>query len=1120
MERSELPLCAERVGQHPLLAHAPVDVEADCRNPQDGERTAGCGEIVELRRVAGSSGKPSGDRVAAHARFVEHHAEVGERTPNVADQALQLGWPSNGPSSRREVTEVVAGVRSLDQLGSSAVPYRDDRVQDARVGNGGCDGHRWPPVCWWTSIQPGRTPRSHRGAPLTFGHRESSVPNVSRQGGVDFRNLDLAERDDELDALAAAAFAAAAGQGRFLAIRGAAGIGKTRLLDAVGDSHQIRVLRARGLELERDFSFGLVHQLLDELMRRLEPADRAELLSGAASHCGGLFGEATPVVSDDPGFVTTRGLWWLLLALADREPLALVCDDIQWADPASLRVLSFVASRLTDAAILLVAAARGDQSGIDPMVDEVLLAAQQTLVPQPLTAPGTTALLTASLGKSVDPEFATAAQLACRGNPFLLTELAREFVFSGIEPTAREAVVISRMAPDSVSRSVLARLARGGSDVAEVARSVAVLGDDVLISDTAVVAGLDMDRVRRATSWLVESGIFRWSERLAFEHPIVREAVYGGIAPSLRTGLHSRAAETLAGRGVASDQIAIHLLHTEPARQPATVAILREAAQFAAAAGANDVAASYLSRALEEPADGDARPAVLADLARAEVLCGAPGGLDRLREAIAVAIDPTVEVELHSQLAASMLLMGEVDAAMRLADDFGAKLSLRSDSNVSLEARLEVEASMLSAAVIADATTWLAVAPRLELISLADVRSTPAGKPLLALRAFDQLRRGGSVAMANALALEALEDDILLARGPEFLPLMMACFVCFQTGLVDRAIEVLERAVAEAQERGVLAGYAFASCFLGVSRGMRGDSREGLADIEGALVAAREHDWVLIEAQCVAYYLLALTVMGDFEKAEAAMERAGLVGDLPSNSIADGVLQGRAELRLAQGRWEEAYADFMECGRRQGAFQDSPLIWWRSNAAIALARLGRRDEAIELATESLAINTRWGDAGAIGHAERGLGVVLGGDEGIELLQRSVERAEHGNQLDLCRSLLDLGRLLRQNRRRADARRVLQRCLTLVDRMGCVVIADEARAELAAAGGRPRNIVRTGVDSLTPSERRVASLAASGLSNPQIAQRLFVSRKTVEAHLAGCYLKLDISSRSDLPAALG
>jgi DNA-binding CsgD family transcriptional regulator len=163
---------------------------------------------------------------------------------------------------------------------------------------------------------------------------------------------------------------------------------------------------------------------------------------------------------------------------------------------------------------------------------------------------------------------------------------------------------------------------------------------------------------------------------------------------------------------------------------------------------------------------------------------------------------------------------------------------------------------------------------------------------------------------------------------------------------------------------------------------------------------------------------------------------------------------------------------------------------------------------------------RGGCPRAVGVALRAEGLLRSGDEGVRLLRDSVAVLEDSPaSLEHARALSWLGAELRRQGRRADAREPLRRALDIADRMGAERLAAEARAELAAAGGRPRRRRLSGVEALTPTERRVAEMAAGGLRNKEIAQALFVSRKTVEMHLGHAYSKLDIHARDQLASAL-
>jgi DNA-binding CsgD family transcriptional regulator len=193
---------------------------------------------------------------------------------------------------------------------------------------------------------------------------------------------------------------------------------------------------------------------------------------------------------------------------------------------------------------------------------------------------------------------------------------------------------------------------------------------------------------------------------------------------------------------------------------------------------------------------------------------------------------------------------------------------------------------------------------------------------------------------------------------------------------------------------------------------------------------------------------------------------------------------------------------------------------WRSDAALAHLALGARAEARALAAEEVALAQAYNAPRTLGIALRAAGLAEGGRRGIELLRQAVGVLEgSGARLEHARAMTDLRAALRRAGQRAESRETLRPALDLAHRCGALALTERARTELVAAGGRPRRLVLSGLDSLTPSERRVAQLAAVGLSNRDIAQNLFITTRTVEGHLTHAYHKLAITSREQLPAAL-
>jgi DNA-binding CsgD family transcriptional regulator len=229
----------------------------------------------------------------------------------------------------------------------------------------------------------------------------------------------------------------------------------------------------------------------------------------------------------------------------------------------------------------------------------------------------------------------------------------------------------------------------------------------------------------------------------------------------------------------------------------------------------------------------------------------------------------------------------------------------------------------------------------------------------------------------------------------------------------------------------------------------------------------------------------------------------------------------RAQLRIETGMPQRGVEELLQVGETVQLipFDNPGTAPWRRWAAEGLRLLARTQEARALVEDELALARRWGDPQTIGASLRVLGLVEGGRAGIGLLREAVDvLAATPAQLEYARALVDLGAALRRANQRTEARERLREGVDLAQTIGAFGLATHANAEIAATGARPRRVIPTGLDALTASERRVAQLAAEGMSNKEIAQPLFVTVKTVEVHLSHAYHKLEISSRAQLDTA--
>ncbi|HSI79947.1 MAG TPA: AAA family ATPase [Solirubrobacterales bacterium] len=929
---------------------------------------------------------------------------------------------------------------------------------------------------------------------------------------------ELLEREGELGRIEAAIDGACAGTGSIVLVEGPAGIGKTALLREARRIAAGRMgeLTARATQLEREFAFGIVRQLLEPPLRAAAEGRRRELLGGPAAHAAPALGLTDGGVGAEPGFATLNGLYWLLSDLAEEQPLLLVLDDAHWADRDSLRFLAFIAPRVADLPVLLLLAARSDDwrpdaalaaTASDPAASALMLA--------PLSSDASARLVAGVFDAPVHPEFARACHAATGGNPFYLRALVDELRRDRATPSEEAAARVLGLGPHAVSRVILARLGSLSAAAPRLVAAVAVLGDVADPGRAARLAGLDRDGARSAAAELADVSILEPGERYRFAHPIIRNAVYEELGPRERAGLHGRAVDLLGADPEFADRVPGHLLAVEPAGDPEVVATLRLAAGAALKRGAIGAAVSYLRRAVAEPPPDDSRAEVTLELGEAEAQLLDPDALGHLEAGLAGVHDPVTRGRGLAALGLARYLHG--DAAGAAAALREAIEPIPPGAGGTAEAYLLLTLFMAGRAVpaLVDDLGVLLEPPR----------TGSGGEPThaevargLAL-AFDAFLRG-----RREQALGRLDRaEALLAEISASLPetLMLGAFQCV-LGRYGGARSNLDVAFEYARDRGSPMLMALALEGRTHLRWMTGDLTGAIADAETRVrLGGREWD----PATTLVRVMLAICLVdrGDTEAASQAL-------DLPERAekLLPGMWgwlwlpYGRARVALARGDWEAARDDALAAGERLLEIQapTPEYLPWRSLAAQALVQLGERGRAAELAREELELAREMGSARAAGVALGALASIDRGGDELGLHQEAAELlAGSPAQLEHARALVGLGAAIRRTGRRADAREPLAEGMELAKRCGAVALADRAYAELRASGARPRKPSRTGLEDLTPSELRVARMAAEGMTNREIAESLFVTVKTVEFHLGQTYRKLEISSRDELGPVL-
>jgi DNA-binding CsgD family transcriptional regulator len=934
----------------------------------------------------------------------------------------------------------------------------------------------------------------------------------------------LVEREPELARVGAALAAVAGGSGRLLVVEGPAGIGKSSLLEAAcaqGRHRGLAVHAAVAGEFEHELGFGVARQLFESSLRGLSSREQRALLEGAA-------GLARPLLLPSSGSELTatlepaalmHGLYWLAANLSEGRPLVLAVDDLQWCDLASLGWLLYLARRLNDLPILLIVAVRSGE----PLAQGGALAALadselgERVALAPLSEGASAQLVRDGWVGDADDELCQACFEVTGGNPFLLRELVRALAAPALSGLADR---VRGLTPRTVSRSVLARLGRLPAEAGALARALAVLGGRSELRELLAVAGVEHGRGIVAMDALEREEIAS-GRPVRFVHPLVGAAIYGELPPATRSLEHVRAARLLAAAGADAGRIASHLLHAEPAGDAWVVEILRQAAREARREGTPEAGVPWLARALAEPPSGDERPLVLHELGAAELLAGrtASGSDSRaeahLAEAVASASGPQAKalatLDWGDALWANHRYVEAVEAFERgieAVGDTDSELALRIEAHAAAAARLDLSTAGL-------------VSRRLERFGR-EPPATPAGRLIAGILAIDRALAGDLVAEVIALAERMLEDGHLPSGhiGPQ-IPLF-ATNALLWCDRLDEASRLLDEMIAAARAGGSVRGVLVALCWRGLAAHRRGELAEAASDLATAVELDAEHG---SGGTAVTHAFLAEVLLesGDLDGAEQALARVVPPDELPDYVGWNYVLHARGAIHAAQLDFERAVEDFLSCGVRQERWRapNPSVIAWRSQAALAHLALGDRARALDLAGEEVRLARRFGAPRPIGMALRALGLVERCDRQIALLREAVAVLEGSPaRLEHARALAELGAALRRSNERAAAREPLREALELATRSGATPLASRAHNELLATGARPRKPLLTGLDALTPIERQAASMAAQGMSNPQIAQALFISRKTVEKRLSEAYRKLDIGSRAELATALG
>jgi DNA-binding CsgD family transcriptional regulator len=903
----------------------------------------------------------------------------------------------------------------------------------------------------------------------------------------------LQDRRSECETLDRLVEGVRAGRSGSLVVRGEPGVGKSALLEYVVErASGCRVTRAAGVESEMELAFAGLHQVCAPLLDRLEslPGPQRDALGVAF----GLSGGKAP-----NRFLVGLAALSLLSEVAAERPLLCVVDDAQWLDRASAQALAFVARRLVAESVAIVFAAL--ESGGE-------LAGLPELAVEGLDVGDARALLGSVISGPLDERVRDRIVAETRGNPLALLELPRgvsaEELAGGFG--LPDALPLSGRIEESFRR-------RLGALPAVTRRLLLVaaaepVGDPVLVWRGAERLGIGAEAAAPAAA----AGLLEFGARVRFRHPLVRSAVYQAASMEHRRSAHRALAE-VTDPEIDPDRRAWHRAHAARGPDEDVAAELEQSAGRARSRGGLAAAAAFLERAVALTLDPGRRAERALEAAEAKHQAGAPdaalellaraqvGPLDELRSARVALLRAQIAFAVRRGADAPPLLL---EAAKRLEPlDAGLARETYLDALAAamFAGRLTSGAGVLDVAEVARSAPPSPQTPRaadllLDGWVLQITEGYPAGAPMLkrAVRAF---RR----------------EEV--PRDEEIRWLAFACRTA--TDLWDdESRDVLStRDVELARDAGALTVLPIAlSSRIGVHfhAGELAEAASLVDEVDAVIDATGSH--------LAPYGALALAA---WRGREAEVEE--LIGTRMAELVARGEGVGltlihwaRAVLYNGLGRYEDALAAARQATERP---EDQPWFGWGLPELIeAAVRSGSPDRAagalLRLSEMTRASGTDW----ALGMEARSRALLSEGEAAERLYREAIERlARTRIRVELARAHLLYGEWLRRERRRLDAREQLHAAHTLLTAMGPEAFAARAARELVATGETARKRTIDTSDQLTAREAQIARLAHAGLSNPEIAARLFISPRTVEYHLTKIFTKLGIGSRHELHGAL-
>ncbi|MEY9907204.1 DNA-binding CsgD family transcriptional regulator/tetratricopeptide (TPR) repeat protein [Catenulispora sp. MAP12-49] len=880
-----------------------------------------------------------------------------------------------------------------------------------------------------------------------------------------------------------------AGRGGALVVRGEAGIGKTALLESVLTVDDVRILRVSGVEFETELAFAALHQLCSPVLDGF--GKLAAPQRDALSTAFGMGGEGVP-----DRFRAGLAVLGLLAEASTKQPLLCVVDDAQWLDQASARTLAFVARRVQNERVALLFAIR------EPEV-QWELAGLPELRLDGLPEPDALSLLRSRIRAPLDDRVRDRILGESRGNPLALLELPRSADLAG-GFAAPDAVPVS----GKVEASFRSRL-RGlppDTRLLLLAAAAETTGDSVLLWRAAERLGIGSTAATPAE----ETGLIAFGLWVRFRHPLVRSVIYRDAPLSDRRAVHGALAQAM-DDGEEPDRRAWHRAQAACGPDAGVADALELSAGRARARGGIAAAAAFLEAATQLTPD----PARRAERALAAACAKRDAGAgDRALELLAVADAGPCDASRHARGATLRARIAfdqarSDEAVARL--EYAANLTMGLDEAAARDIFLEALAGAVFVGRFTEGPRLLQTADRARTVLPAPSPARPVDLLLDGLTT--QVRSGFLEAAPLLRQVVDLyvkeEDDDAFSPGEVWL----ACSAAMDL-FEDTAWRTLaDRQVRSSRSTGTVAALPVSLSYLALTDIHAGRFDDATANVAEACAIAAE-----IGAPGMEYVEITLAAWrGDSRTAVLAEKaRRGAV-ERGEGRLVTAIEFAQAVFFNSRGRYQEA----LEACRPSAELDEMGFHSCTPHEFVeAAVRSGRRELAVPMVktlTERTGANrTEW----AAGVELRCRALIAEGPAADGLYRAAIDNFEHSEgRLHTARTRLLYGEWLRRAGHRQAARTNLREAHEMLTAIGADGFATRAARELSALGERvetrPSGPGGHGAGRLTAQEFQIAKLVATGATSKEVGAQLFLSPRTIDAHLRSIFKKLEITSRRQL-----